>query len=119
MPIFSRFFSDRGIANSKLFLIGLVTVVGPWSIYILSVNLAEKRRLLLKGKKDEEISDKTSVVLEQKIVETSVVSPESYARKILIIYGTCTLSFLPISSSFLNFGIVTRSKFLLYMTTSF
>ena len=90
MSIFSRFFSNRGIANSKLFLIGLVTVIGPWSIYILSVNLAEKRRLLLKGKKDEEISDKTSVALEQKIVETSVVSPESDARKILIIYGTCT-----------------------------
>ena len=83
-------FAFPSFANSKLFLIGLVTVIGPWSIYVLSANLAERRRLLLKGKKDEETSDEISAVMEQKIVETRLVSPESDARKILIIYGTCT-----------------------------
>ena len=81
-------------ANGKLFLIGLAAVIGPWSVYLLSVNLAAKRLQALKEKDEKEISDQTAAVQEPTTEELSLISikteSKSDRRKILIIYGTCT-----------------------------
>ena len=83
-------------ANSKFFLLGLAAVLGPWSLYLLSLRLAAKR--LEETKKDSEIVDSKAAVKDEVVRSiTSVIEPvvdnvddNESKRKILIIYGTCT-----------------------------
>ena len=83
-------------ANTKFFLIGLAAVLGPWSLYLLSLRLAAKK--LEESKKDPEIVDRAATGKEEIVgaIASSIVPVIEIAddneskRKILIIYGTCT-----------------------------
>lgn len=89
-------FAFPSASNGKLFLIGLAAVVGPWSLYLYSVNLAAKR--LEASKKDDGSTEKDEITTQSveskgsaataaQIVDTAANEDK---RKVLIIYGTCT-----------------------------
>ena len=86
-------FAFPTLANGKLFLIGLAAVVGPWSLYLLSVSIAAKRLEDARRKEENETIQQLSATKTIKTVETSpAVTTEvnDERRRILIIYGTCT-----------------------------
>ena len=79
------------VANGKLFFIGLAAVLGPWSLYLFTLNRAakrlkesEKERKIVKGKAIIEDTTKAPVTI------PSAAEKVDKRRKILIIYGTCT-----------------------------
>jgi sulfite reductase alpha subunit-like flavoprotein len=79
------------IANGKLFFIGLAAVLGPWSLYLFTLNRAAKR--LKEAERDNEIVKEKAIVedtTETSPTKSSTSEKEDKRRKILIIYGTCT-----------------------------
>jgi sulfite reductase alpha subunit-like flavoprotein len=83
-------------ANTKFFLIGLAAVLGPWSLYLLSLRLAAKK--LEESKKDSETVDSAATrngeaieaIVSSIVPVVEIVDDNESKRKILIIYGTCT-----------------------------
>jgi sulfite reductase alpha subunit-like flavoprotein len=83
-------------ANTKFFLIGLAAVLGPWSLYLLSLRLAAKK--LEESKNDSEIVDSAAkinnetvgAIVSSTVPVAEIVDDNESKRKILIIYGTCT-----------------------------
>jgi len=61
---------------------GLAAVLGPWSLYLISLKMNQKK---LQVKKEEE-----EVKVEQKTTETTEIAIPTDKRRILILYGTCT-----------------------------
>lgn len=99
------------VHTSKIFLLGLFAVVGPWTVYLLSVKYLskkiestnkneEKNSIEIVDLKKIEIvptitSTSNQVVADTVAVELSDTNKitdanEIEKRKILIIYGTCT-----------------------------
>lgn len=79
------------VANGKLFIIGLAAVLGPWSLYLFTLNRAAKR--LKEAERDNVIVKKEAIVddtTEASPTKSSISEKEDKRRKILIIYGTCT-----------------------------
>lgn len=79
------------VANGKLFFIGLAAVLGPWSLYLFTLNRAAKR--LKETERDNQIVKKKAIVEDTTDVspaKSSASEKEEKSRKILIIYGTCT-----------------------------
>lgn len=79
------------VANGKLFFIGLAAVLGPWSLYLFTLNRAAKR--LKETVRDNEIVKKEAIVedtTEASPTKSSNSEKEDKRRKILLIYGTCT-----------------------------
>ena len=79
------------VANGKLFIIGLAAVLGPWSLYLFTLNRAAKR--LKEAERDDVIVKKEAIVddtTEASPTKSSISEKEDKRRKILIIYGTCT-----------------------------
>jgi sulfite reductase alpha subunit-like flavoprotein len=77
---------NRSVINSKFFLIGVLVVVGPWSLYLLSQRKAFKE---IETIKEKENFSETSTSDNKHIISTTE-QVRSEKRRILILYGTCT-----------------------------
>ena len=75
------------LAHGKMFFFGVAAILGPWSLYLLTLRLSAKS---LKDSKIGTVSSPREAA-EVVIVKESVNESEtSSKRKVLIIYGTCT-----------------------------
>lgn len=71
--------------NGRVFFFGLAAVLVPWSLYLISLKMSQKK---LQLKKEEEKAETEQKTLEAAETEITVVPIDK--RRILILYGTCT-----------------------------
>lgn len=75
------------LAHGKMFFFGVAAILGPWSLYLLTLRLSGKQ---LKNSKVDNVSSPVEAAEVVKVKEPVKESETSSKRKVLIIYGTCT-----------------------------
>lgn len=75
------------LAHGKMFFFGVAAILGPWSLYLLTLRLSGKQ---LKNSKVDNVSSPVEAAEVVTVKEPVKESETSSKRKVLIIYGTCT-----------------------------
>lgn len=75
------------LAHGKMFFFGIAAILGPWSLYLLTLRLSGKQ---LKNSKVDNVSSPVEAAEVVIVKEPVTESETSSKRKVLIIYGTCT-----------------------------